>query len=93
MVSNIPFNDTAVFDPLFVKDKFRKQAAQKIHNYFFIKGLDTLRDGGTLAFITSTGVLDAPSNQYIREYLMRHSDLVSAIRLPCNTFENTKVVI
>ena len=91
VVSNIPFNDTAVFDPLFVKDKFRKQAAQKIHNYFFIKGLDTLRDGGTLAFITSTGVLDAPSNQYIREYLMRHSDLVSAIRLPCNTFENTKV--
>lgn len=91
VVSNIPFGDTAVYDPLFLKDTQRKQAAQKVHCYFFMKALDTLHDKGVLAFITSRGVLDSPSNQGIREYLMTHADLVSAIRLPNNTFENTKV--
>ena len=34
-------------------------SAQKtIHNYFFLKGLDAVRDGGIVAFITSHGVLN-----------------------------------
>ena len=91
MVSNIPFSDTAIFDSAFLKDNLRKQAAQKVHNYFFIKALDTLHDKGILAFLTSRGVLDSPTNRAIREYLVTHSDLVSAIRLPNNTFSNTQV--
>lgn len=86
--SNIPFGDVAVFDPSFNKSKepARQQAAKSIHNYFFLKGLDGLRDGGILAYITSQGVLNSPANEEIRRQLMRHSHLVSAIRLPNNLF-------
>ena len=54
-VSNIPFGDIAVFDAEFQRsDSFGRRSAQKtIHNYFFLKGLDAVRDGGIVAFITS----------------------------------------
>lgn len=89
--SNIPFGDVAVFDPAFNRSKepARQQAAKSIHNYFFLKGLDTLRDGGILAYITSQGVLNSPANEEIRRQLMRHSRLVSAIRLPNNLFSDS----
>lgn len=86
--SNIPFGDIATFDPTFAKspNPARRQAARSIHNYFFAKGVDTLRDGGILAFITSQGVMNAPSNEPIRKMLMENCRLVSAIRLPNNMF-------
>lgn len=86
--SNIPFGDMAVFDPSFTKSKslVRQQAAKSLHNYFFLKGLDNLRAGGIMAYITSQGVLDSQANQEIRHLLMQQSRLVSAIRLPNNLF-------
>ena len=86
--SNIPFGDIRVFDPAFSdsKDAARYQAAQSIHNYFFLKGVDALREGGVLAFITSQGVLNSPQNENIRRYLAEHCDLVSSVRLPNNLF-------
>lgn len=94
--SNIPFGDIAVFDPTFSnsKDNARRQAARTIHNYFFVKGLDIVRDGGIVAFITSQGVMNAPHYEAQRRLLMEHSDLVSAVRLPNNLFTeiaNTEV--
>lgn len=88
VTSNIPFGDTRIFDASFRKsdDPVRRQALKAVHNYFFIKGLDTLREGGILAFVTSTGVMDAPGNEPVRRYLMEHARLVSAVRLPNNLF-------
>ncbi len=87
-ISNIPFGDVAVFDPEFSgsKDPARHSAARTIHNYFFLKSLDTVREGGIVAFITSQGVLDAPANAPIREYMMSHANLVGVARLPNNLF-------
>ena len=87
-VSNIPFGDVAVFDPDFSgsKDPARHSAARTIHNYFFLKSLDAVREGGIVAFITSQGVLDAPTNAPIREYMMNHANLVGVARLPNNLF-------
>ena len=87
-VSNIPFGDVAVFDPEFTNshDTARRSAAKTIHNYFFLKSLDAVREGGIVAFITSQGVLDAPSNAPIREYMMSHANLVGVARLPNNLF-------
>ncbi len=87
-VSNIPFGDVAVFDPDFSgsKDPARLSAARTIHNYFFLKSLDAVREGGIVAFITSQGVLDAPTNAPIREYMMNHANLVGVARLPNNLF-------
>lgn len=68
VASNIPFGDTKVYDRTFERggDPVRKQAQKGVHNYFFLKGIDTLREGGILAFITSQGVLDSPRNEPIR---------------------------
>ena len=87
-VSNIPFGDVAVFDPDFSgsKDPARLSAARTIHKYFFLKSLDAVREGGIVAFITSQGVLDAPTNAPIREYMMNHANLVGVARLPNNLF-------
>ena len=87
-ISNIPFGDVAVFDPEFTgsQDPARRSASKTIHNYFFLKSLDAVREGGIVAFITSQGVLDAPSNAPIREYMMGHANLVGVARLPNNLF-------
>jgi len=94
-ISNIPFGDIAVFDPEYTNGSvFKKIAAKKVHTYFFLKGLDAVRDGGIVAFITSQGVLDTESNGGTRYMMMRKADLVSAIRLPNNLFTdnaNTEV--
>ncbi len=94
-VSNIPFGDIAVFDPEYTNGSvFKKIAARKVHTYFFLKGLDAVRDGGIVAFITSQGVLDTEGNGGTRYMMMRKADLVSAIRLPNNLFTdnaNTEV--
>jgi hypothetical protein len=86
VASNIPFGDTAIFDVSFAKssDLTRRQATRAVHNYFFLKGIDTLREGGLLAFITSQGVMNSPSNESVREWLMKNTNLVSAVRLPNN---------
>ena len=87
-ISNIPFGDMAVFDPAFSASEApaRRMATKAIHNYFFLKGLDAVRDGGIVAFITSQGVLNSPQNEAIRLEMMEKARLVSAIRLPNNLF-------
>lgn len=86
--SNIPFGNTRVYDQDFDRseDAVRKSSLGAVHNYFFLKGMDTLREGGILAYITTSGVMDSPGNRPVREWLMNHADLVSAIRLPENLF-------
>lgn len=94
-ISNIPFGDVAVFDPSYTAMKgMRALVTRRIHNYFFVKALDTVRDGGLVVFITSQGVLNAKNNSAARFMMLYHADLVSAIRLPNNLFTenaNTEV--
>ena len=86
-ISNIPFGDIAVFDPEFQRSESsgRRSAQQSIHNYFFLKGLDAVRNGGIVAFVTSQGVLNGVKSS-VRDELFRQANLVSAIRLPNNLF-------
>lgn len=88
IVSNIPFGDVSVFDPGFVRsnDKVKRFASQSLHNYFFVKSIENLREGGVLAFITTQAIMNTPSNEIVRQYLMDNSNLVTAIRLPNNLF-------
>ena len=87
-VSNIPFGDVMTFDPAFStdRDSVRRQGARALHSYFFMKSVDTVREGGLIAFITSQGVADSERNRPVREWLMQRCDLVSAVRLPSNLF-------
>ena len=87
--SNIPFGDFAVADPRYATSKeiAYRQSTRAIHNYFFLKALDSVHEGGIVAFITSQGVMNAAS-PFVRMELMRRSDLVGAVRLPNNTFSD-----
>ena len=86
--SNIPFGDVAVFDASFTKsgDQVKRQSTHTIHNYFFLKSIEHLREGGIVAFITSQGVMNSPQNELVRDWLMKNTNLVSAVRLPNNLF-------
>ncbi|WP_392420054.1 helicase-related protein [Capnocytophaga canis] len=88
--SNIPFSDTAVFDLSYSRSKnpAKVQAARRVHTYFFLKGLDMLKEGGILAFITSQGILDSGQNEIIRREMLSNARLVSALRLPNNLFSD-----
>ena len=87
--SNVPFGDFAVPDPAYAvsKEIAYRQATKTIHNYFFLKALDQVREGGLVAFIASQGVMNAAS-PFVRMELVKHADLVAALRLPNNTFSD-----
>lgn len=90
IASNIPFGNFRVFDAeLWKKGGMYEQATKTIHNYFFVKAMELLNEGGLLAFITSRGIADTPGNKFVREYLVNHADLISAIRLPDMLFMQT----
>lgn len=91
VTSNIPFGDYRVHDPLFLdsKDEIRRKSCKAIHSYFFLKAADMVREGGLIAFIVSSGLMDTTGNESVRQCLMDHCRLVSAIRLPNNLFKET----
>jgi N12 class adenine-specific DNA methylase len=85
IVSNIPFGNFRVFDEAFRDENL----SGKIHNYFFAKGLDKIKDGGLLAFITTDAFLNSLSNQKAREYVFTKSDFISLNVLPDNLMKDT----
>jgi N12 class adenine-specific DNA methylase len=85
VVSNIPFGNFSVYD----EDFPDKELSGKIHNYFFAKGLDKLADGGLMAFITTDGFLNSPSNNKAREYLFHKADFISLAVMPDNLMRET----
>ena len=90
IASNIPFGNFWVFDAeLWKKGGIYEQATKTIHNYFFVKAMELLGEGGLLAFVTSRGIADTPGNKFVREYLVSHADLISAVRLPDTLFMQT----
>jgi N12 class adenine-specific DNA methylase/predicted RNA methylase len=88
VVSNIPFGSTSVYDDQIFREAIpvKIKATTRIHNYYFVKTLDNLKNGGILAFVSTNGLMDSPGNREIREHLMKNADLVTAIRLPNDTF-------
>ena len=81
-IGNVPFGDYRISD-----QRYNKYHAA-IHNYFFLKATDKVRPGGLVMFITSTGTLDAPRAQNVRNALSEKADLVGAMRFPAETFKN-----
>lgn len=85
ITSNIPFGNFNIYDP----EIPQKELRGKIHNYFFAKGLEKLRDGGILAFITTDGFLNTPENKFARDYLFSQADFISVSVLPDNLMKET----
>ncbi len=85
IISNIPFGNFKVYDPAFPDEAI----SGKIHNYFFAKGLDKIKEGGLLAFITTDAFLNSPSNKAAREYIFQHADFISLNVMPDNLMKDT----
>jgi N12 class adenine-specific DNA methylase len=81
-IGNVPFGNYGVHD-----DRYKAWQTSSIHDYFFVKSLDTLRPGGVLAFISSRYTMDKESDR-IREHLASQADLLAAVRLPNTTFKD-----
>lgn len=97
VISNVPFGDIAITDKEFNDnhDKRYRKAAEMIHNYFFAKSMELVAPGGVMAFITSTGTMDASTTKPVRELLAEQGEFLGSVRLPNNAFKgnaNTEVV-
>lgn len=85
IVSNIPFGNFRVHDEPYPGDTL----SGKIHNYFFAKGLDKLKEGGLLVYITTDAFLNSPSNKGTREHLFRNADFIGLNVMPDNLMKDT----
>ncbi len=86
-ISNVPFGDYKLHDPQLNEHNFL------VHDYFFAKGIQKVRAGGLMVFISSKGTLDK-ANSHLRDYLHERADFIGAIRLPNTAFKqnaNTEV--
>ena len=81
-ISNVPFGNYAINDKA-----YPKKVTSAIHNYFFAKSLDKVRPGGIVMFITSSFTMNS-SDSTVRRYIMKHADLLGAIRLPNTAFKS-----
>ena len=80
VIGNVPFGDFKVNDRAYNQNNFL------IHDYFFAKSIDKVRNGGVIAFITSSGTMDK-KDESIRKYINARAEFLGAIRLPNDTFK------
>ena len=77
VISNIPFNANL------------RIAGYRIHNYFFAHGMDKVRPGGLMVYITSQGSLtNGEDGARMRAYLGKKADMVAAYKLPSGAFDD-----
>ena len=87
VIGNIPFGDFKVgYDK-----NYPAYSKYNIHDYFVLKTLDNLREGGVMAVITTKGTLDKESSD-VRKLMAEKANLVGAVRFPAGTFTATDVV-
>lgn len=84
VISNVPFGAFGVVD----KSK-PASITHRIHNYFFDKALDHVREGGYVVFVSSRYTLDATTESAFRRHLMTRAHFVGAVRLPNTAFDKT----
>lgn len=88
VITNVPFGKNAPYDKVLDK-QFKKKlgSSYNLHNYFILKGLLELKEGGLGVFVTSSATMDGADSKF-REYVSGNGyDLVGAIRLPNDAFQ------
>ena len=86
VATNVPFGAIAVYDEAYSESGLdvRREAAQMIHHYYVLKGLDCLREGGIEAYIITSNYLNNDTEQV--KYALKQSRLIGAYRLANNLF-------
>ncbi|RFC65483.1 hypothetical protein DYI37_03945 [Fulvimarina endophytica] len=81
VIGNPPFGSQKLFDP-----KRPHLNNFSIHNMFFAKSVDLLRQDGVLGMVVSNSFLDAVVKDKARNYIASKTEFLGAIRLPNNAF-------
>ena len=79
-VGNVPFGNYKV------NDKAYNDLGFSIHNYFFAKALDQVRQGGVVAFVTSRFTMDSKDST-ARKYLAQRPTCWAQYACPTNAFK------
>lgn len=80
VISNVPFIETRGAAALDIRSDVKT-----LHDFFFVHGIDRVKDDGVVAFVAPRGVMDKANNR-IRKELMGKADVIGAYRLPDGTF-------
>lgn len=85
VATNPPYGSFPVFDTSIAD----KNLTGKVHNYFFAKGIQKLRDGGILAYLVTNAFLDTPTNRTARRYVFSNCDFISLTVMPDNLMKES----
>lgn len=96
VVENKPFQSSKVADNFFdlvitnVPFSQAKAGGYMIHNYYFANGIDKVRPGGLMVYITSQGSLTGATDAAkMRQYIAGRADVIGAFKLPEGTFKES----
>lgn len=87
-IGNVPFGSYKVPDKRYDKHNFL------VHDYFFAKTIDKVRQGGVIAMITTNGMSGGTFDKRdskARRYIAQRCDLLGAVRLPSGAFEDAEL--
>jgi N12 class adenine-specific DNA methylase len=79
VATNVPFSgEIRIHDPKY------KAMKPLLHDYYFLRSVDTAKPGGLIMNITSAGTMDKLDPR-VRNHIEKHCELVSAVRFPGDT--------
>ncbi|MUJ20350.1 hypothetical protein [Aliivibrio fischeri] len=84
MLLNPPFGSFRLSDKT-NNPKYAAAAGLKLHEFFLVKSILSLRENGLMIAIVPTSVMDSPDST-TRDILSKKSNLISAVRIPSNMF-------
>ncbi len=83
VIGNVPFG---LRGALIKQDKSKLKTAEQ---YFVDTSIDKVRDGGVVALIVPTGIMDNRSTRAFRERILRKAEFLGAHRMPNSAFEHS----
>lgn len=96
MIENKPFQSSKAADNFFdlvitnVPFSQAKAGGYMIHNFYFANGIDKVRPGGLMVYITSQGSLTGTTDAAkMRSYLAGRADVIGAYKLPEGAFKES----
>lgn len=79
VATNVPFSgEVRISDPKY------KAMKPTLHDYYFLRSVDTAKPGGLIMHLTSAGTMDKLDDR-VRKYIDENCELVSAVRFPGDT--------
>jgi hypothetical protein len=89
VIGNPPYGDNTGKRSV-AESKRLKVAVRKWEHYFILRGLDTLKSGGLLVYV-STANLFTKGYEPLKEKISERAELVDAYLLPNKTFKRTQI--